>query len=99
MLGFAGSPTVSPEFADPLYGLFALVSNLAERTPLVLAIDDLHWLDEESGRFVAYLASRLEGLPILLLATARTHEPGVEHRRHRRSERIRAGHPPAAAEP
>ena len=80
VLGFAASPTVSPEFADPLYGLFALVSNLAERTPLVLAIDDLHWLDEESGRFVAYLASRLEGLPILLLATARPYEPGVEHR-------------------
>ena len=28
-------------------------------------------LDEESGRFVVYLAQRLEGLPILLMAGAR----------------------------
>src|SRR5215208_2115140 len=54
--------------SDPLYGLYWLAADLAERTPLVLAIDDLHWLDEESVRFVAYLAPRLEGIPLLVLA-------------------------------
>ena len=64
-------------FVDPLYGLYWLVAGLAERGPLVLGVDDLHWLDEESGRFVGYLAQRLEGLPVLLVATARSPEPGV----------------------
>ena len=63
--------------ADPLYGLYWLVAGLSERGPLVLAIDDLHWLDVESGRFAGYLAQRLEGLPVLLVATARSPEPGV----------------------
>ena len=36
----------------------------------MIAIDDVHWLDAESGRFVAYLADRLEGLPVLLASLA-----------------------------
>jgi DNA-binding CsgD family transcriptional regulator len=62
---------------DPLYGLYWLAADLAERNPLVLAIDDLHWLDEESARFVAYLPPRLEGIPLLVLAAARLQEPGA----------------------
>ncbi len=65
------------ELADPLYALSWLVSNLAEEQPLVLAIDDVHWLDAESGRFVAYLAQRLEGLSVLLAGSARPREPGA----------------------
>jgi hypothetical protein len=61
---------------DPLYDLYWLVVALAEQRPLVLALDDLQWLDAESARFVAYLGRRIEGLPILLLATVRTGEPG-----------------------
>ena len=62
---------------DPLYALSWLVTNVAERAPLLIAIDDLHWLDPESGRFVAYLARRLEGQPVLLAATTRPGEPGA----------------------
>jgi DNA-binding CsgD family transcriptional regulator len=65
------------ELADPLYALSWLVTNLAETAPVVMAIDDLHWLDAESGRFVAYLAQRVEGLPVLLAGTARPREPGA----------------------
>ena len=36
----------------------------------MLAIDDLQWCDRPSLRFVAYLVRRLEGLPILVAATA-----------------------------
>ncbi len=57
-----------------LHGLYWLTSNLAEDAPLVLAIDDLHWCDTASLRFLAYLAHRLEGLPILVAATLRTGE-------------------------
>jgi DNA-binding CsgD family transcriptional regulator/tetratricopeptide (TPR) repeat protein len=44
----------------------------------VLAIDDLHWCDRPSLRFLAYLAPRLEGQPIILAATLRSSEPGTD---------------------
>ena len=62
---------------DPLYALSWLVANVAESAPVLVAIDDLHWLDPESGRFVAYLARRLEGQPVLLVGTAHPGEPGT----------------------
>src|SRR5215211_3364108 len=62
---------------DPLYALSWLATNLAEIAPAVMVIDDVHWLDAESGRFVAYLAQRVEGLPVLLAGSARPREPGA----------------------
>ena len=59
-----------------LHGLYWLTLNLAAERPLLLAVDDLHWCDRPSLRFLAYLARRLEGLPILVAATLRTGEPG-----------------------
>src|SRR5438876_7226828 len=70
-----------PSAADPtsvLHGLFWLTSNLAERCPLVLAIDDAHWADRPSLRFAAYLARRLDDLGVLLAVAARPREPGGE---------------------
>lgn len=55
-----------------LYGLFWLTANLAAERPLALAIDDLHWCDPASLRFLVYLMHRLEGLGVLLAATLRT---------------------------
>ena len=57
-----------------LYGLFWLVANVAERDPLVLLVDDAHWLDLASARFVEYLARKLEGLPVLLVVAMRSGE-------------------------
>jgi DNA-binding CsgD family transcriptional regulator len=70
----AGGTPVEP--AAALHGLFWLVSNLAERDRLMLVVDDAHWADRPSLRFLAYLARRLSGLPVLLLIAARPHEPG-----------------------
>jgi DNA-binding CsgD family transcriptional regulator len=61
-----------------LYGLYWLVADLAEREPLVLAIDDAHWADLASLRFILYLARRLDGLSVLVALAARPHEPGVQ---------------------
>ena len=69
-----GTTPVEP--AAVLHGLFWLVSNLAERDPLVLVVDDAHWADGPSLRFLAYLARRLNGLAVLLLVAVRSHEPG-----------------------
>jgi DNA-binding CsgD family transcriptional regulator len=58
-----------------LHGLYWLTANVAAERTLV-AIDDLHWCDAPSLRFLAYLAGRLEGLPILLAGTLRPSELG-----------------------
>ncbi len=60
-----------------LHGLYWLVANLAERSSLLLAIDDLHWADGPSMRFLVYLARRLEGLPVVLAVATRTAEPAA----------------------
>jgi DNA-binding CsgD family transcriptional regulator len=59
-----------------MHGLYWLTSNLAEPAPLLLAVDDAHWADAMSQRFVLYLARRVEDLPVLLLVAAR---PPPEH--------------------
>ena len=61
-----------------LHGLFWLTVNLTTDAPLMLAIDDLHWSDRPSLRFLAYLVRRLEGLPVLVVASLRPSEPGVD---------------------
>src|SRR5262245_3681035 len=61
-----------------LYGLFWLTANIAVDQPLLLAIDDLHWCDRASLRFIAYLERRLEGLRVFIAAAARTGEPQHE---------------------
>ena len=55
-----------------LHGLYWLVVNLAERGPLVLAVDDAQWADEPSLRFLLHLAHRLAGLPVVVALTVRT---------------------------
>jgi DNA-binding CsgD family transcriptional regulator len=54
-----------------LHGLHWLVANLAERRPLLVAVDDAHWADEMSLRFVHYLLQRVDELPVALLVAAR----------------------------
>jgi DNA-binding CsgD family transcriptional regulator len=60
------------------HGLYWLTANLAEAGPLMLAVDDLHWSDPPSLRYLAYLAPRLEGLGALVVLTARPGEPGAD---------------------
>jgi DNA-binding CsgD family transcriptional regulator len=57
-----------------LYGLYWFVAGLCSAVPILLAVDDAHWGDLPSLRFLAYLARRLDGLKLALLVTAR-HEP------------------------
>ena len=59
-----------------LHGLYWLAANFALRKPTLLLVDDLHWADEPSLRWLLYLARRLEGLPLLLLAGTRPPESG-----------------------
>lgn len=58
------------------YGLYWLMANLAQEGPLLVAADDLHWADLPSLRFLHFLVRRLAGLPIMVVATWRTGDPG-----------------------
>jgi DNA-binding CsgD family transcriptional regulator len=58
-----------------LHGLYWLLSNLCDERPVVLAIDDLHWCDVESLRFLTYLVPRIEGLTLAVLASSRGGTP------------------------
>jgi DNA-binding CsgD family transcriptional regulator len=57
-----------------LHGLYWLAANFALRKPTLLIVDDLHWADEPSLRWLLYLARRLEGLPLALAAGTRPPE-------------------------
>ncbi len=83
--GALGLPHGSPpdsEFAA-VHGLYWLLANLAERTPVLLTVDDVQWVDGPSLSWLAYLGPRTVELPVLIVVTARegdprTREPAVE---------------------
>ena len=61
---------LDPSFAI-LHGLYWLCANLAQRCPVLLCIDDVHWPDQASLRFLHYLGRRLQELPITVVAAMR----------------------------
>jgi DNA-binding CsgD family transcriptional regulator len=61
-----------------LHGLYWLTANLAADRPLALGVDDVHWADAPSLRFLAYLANRIGDLPVFLALAVRPHEPEAE---------------------
>ena len=69
-------PAADSSFAV-VHGLYWLVVNFAAAGPLLIAVDDVHWADEPSLRWLAYLAPRLEGLPTGMLVAMRPGDPAV----------------------
>ncbi len=61
-----------------LHGLYWLAVNATESGPLMLAVDDLQWCDNESMRYLAFLVRRLEAVPILVVATVRIGEDNTD---------------------
>src|SRR5262245_55743420 len=54
-----------------LHGLYWLTANVVARGPLLLAVDDLHWCDTASLRWLAYVLTRMEELPLLVVVGLR----------------------------
>lgn len=72
-------PGVGSEQLFPaLHGLRWLIANLAERSPLLLSIDDVHWADSLSLRFLLYLANHLAEAPVAVAVALRPFEPGTD---------------------
>jgi DNA-binding CsgD family transcriptional regulator len=71
----AGSQDVAAEGSFAIiHGLYWLAANVALQQPTLLAIDDLHWADTPSLRWLLYLTRRLEGVPLLVVAGTRPPE-------------------------
>jgi DNA-binding CsgD family transcriptional regulator/tetratricopeptide (TPR) repeat protein len=60
-----------------LHGLYWLAVNLAGTQPLLVVVDDAHWADLASLRWLVYLARRTEGVRLGLLLATRPAEPGA----------------------
>jgi DNA-binding CsgD family transcriptional regulator/predicted negative regulator of RcsB-dependent stress response len=74
---FAADPGAGAEPSfSALHGLYWLTINLADAQPLLVAVDDAHWADIASLRWLIYLARRLEGVPLALVLATRPAEPG-----------------------
>lgn len=58
----------------PIQGLFWLVVRLAQDRPAVLIVDDAHWADVQTLRFLHYLARRVQDVPVLAVLGVRTGE-------------------------
>ncbi len=73
-LGLPGGAAPDSEFAA-IHGLYWLLANLAGRTPLLLTMDDVQWVDGPSLSWLAYLCPRAAELPLLVVVTAREGDP------------------------
>ena len=50
-----------------VHGLYWLTARLADRTPLALLVEDARRADEPSLRLCAYLAQRIDELPVAVV--------------------------------
>jgi DNA-binding CsgD family transcriptional regulator/tetratricopeptide (TPR) repeat protein len=73
----AAGPPPDASFAM-LHGLYWLSVNVAAHRPLLVAIDDLHWTDQPSLRWLLYLLPRLDGLDLSVVVALRPAEPGAD---------------------
>jgi DNA-binding NarL/FixJ family response regulator len=73
-----GGETSEDASWSALQGLYWLVLNLAAERPVLLVVDDLHWCDRPSLRFLAFLSRRIDGTGVGLLTGLRSTEPGTD---------------------
>ena len=61
MRGLLGAPDAAPDPFAVVHGLYWLTMNITASQPVLIVVDDAHWADPASLRWLAYLASRVEG--------------------------------------
>ena len=65
---------VSSEQSRIFEQVTSVLTSLAEKKPLLLILDDLHWVDESSASLLFHLARRIEGSRIHVVGTFRPEE-------------------------
>jgi predicted ATPase len=57
---------------NTLEALARYLAGFAQRQPALMIFEDLHWTDATSREFLDLLVDRIEGMPVLLVATLRS---------------------------
>src|SRR5712691_8287434 len=73
-LGLAADPAV-PDLLLTGVAVLTLLSDLSERSPVLVVVDDAHWLDRSSVDALAFAGSRLDAERVVLLVGARGQAP------------------------
>src|SRR5690348_3884820 len=73
-LGLAADP-VAPDPMLTGVAVLTLLSDLSERSPVLVVADDAHWLDRSSLEALAFAGSRLDAERVVLLVGARGQAP------------------------
>jgi DNA-binding CsgD family transcriptional regulator len=68
---------VAPEHFRIAMAALDLVAEVADDAPLLLVVDDAHWLDPPTAGVLAFVARRIESDPIVLLAAVRDGYPSA----------------------
>jgi DNA-binding CsgD family transcriptional regulator len=72
---FGLTQEVAPEHYRIAMASLDLISEVANDGPLLLVVEDAHWLDGPTADVLAFVARRIESDPVLLLAAARDGYP------------------------
>jgi class 3 adenylate cyclase/tetratricopeptide (TPR) repeat protein len=88
LLGIEATSTAEREELFTAWRRF--LEQIAEERPTVLVFEDLHWADEALLAFLEHLADLAEGVPLLLVGTAR---PELYERHPEYSTRLRNATP------
>lgn len=75
--GVPPEPSLAESTFAVLHGLYWALANLCAERPLLLMLDDAHWADPASLRFVGFMQPRIHDLPLMLAVGVRPSEPGA----------------------
>jgi DNA-binding CsgD family transcriptional regulator len=78
LVGAAVDDRDTPDAYAALHGLYWFAANLAEAQPVLIVVDDAHWADAASLRWLVFLLRRLEGMRLAVVLALRSGEAGVE---------------------
>ena len=82
--GFGMSEVAAPDPFLIALAVLELVVDAARQAPVLLSLDDMHWMDEPSADVAAFVSRRMEGERVMLLASVRagstllTNNPSME---------------------
>jgi DNA-binding CsgD family transcriptional regulator len=87
-VGREAPPDEAPEPTTLPRAFLACLRTLAARSPVLVAIDDIQWLDPASQRILAFAARRLGDAPVGILVTQRGDAGDPLDLRHALEERV-----------
>jgi tetratricopeptide (TPR) repeat protein len=79
-LGLSAPSGPSLEPLSVAAGFLSVVRNLATQGTVLIAVDDVQWLDSASAECLTFAARRLRGLPVRFLLTRRPSRPSIVER-------------------